>query len=326
MPSDQPEVSSARRYAVIAIKLAVSVALLALLFSRVDGRQLWASARQASIAWLLAALALYFTTVLAATWRWQLLLNAQNVSVPARRLLGSYLVATFFGNFLPSNIGGDVIRIRDTAKPAASKTLATTVVLTDRVMGVIGLALVAALGATIGAEMAGHARSPIWPSWLWAGFVLAAAVSAPVVLAPVGVSRLLKPLTVIHPEWVGGRIDTLTSVLQRFRSRPLSLAGCFAGAVYVQSALVVFYLLVVYALHINVNVVDLAVIVPLSLLVQMVPVSVGGFGVREATFSIYFVKIGLSMESAVVMSLVAAGLIMIISLTGAAVYVARGRA
>src|SRR5690349_55473 len=122
MPSDQPEVSSARRYAVIAIKLAVSVALLALLFSRVDGRQLWASARQASIAWLLAALALYFTTVLAATWRWQLLLNAQNVSVPARRLLGSYLVATFFGNFLPSNIGGDVIRIRDTAKPAASKT------------------------------------------------------------------------------------------------------------------------------------------------------------------------------------------------------------
>jgi len=38
------------------------------------------------------------------------------------------------------------------------------------------------------------------------------------------------------------------------------------------------------------------------------------------------VKIGLSMESAVVMSLVAAGLIMIISLTGAAVYVARGRA
>jgi glycosyltransferase 2 family protein len=326
MPSDQPEVSSARRYAVIAIKLAVSVALLALLFSRVDGRQLWASARQASIAWLLAALALYFTTVLAATWRWQLLLNAQNVSVPARRLLGSYLVATFFGNFLPSNIGGDVIRIRDTAKPAASKTLATTVVLTDRVMGVIGLALVAALGATIGAGMAGHARSPIWPSWLWAGFVLAAAVSAPVVLAPVGVSRLLKPLTVIHPEWVGGRIDTLTSVLQRFRSRPLSLAGCFAGAVYVQSALVVFYLLVVDALHINVNVVDLAVIVPLSLLVQMVPVSVGGFGVREATFSIYFVKIGLSMESAVVMSLVAAGLIMIISLTGAAVYVARGRA
>ncbi|HEY2905310.1 MAG TPA: lysylphosphatidylglycerol synthase transmembrane domain-containing protein [Vicinamibacterales bacterium] len=314
-----------RRFAVIAIKVIVSVALMAVLFSRIDARQLWSSARRASIGWLLAALALYFTTVLAATWRWQLLLNAQEVRVPARRLLGSYLVATFFGNFLPSNIGGDVIRIRDTAKPAASKTLATTVVLTDRVMGVVGLALVAALGATVGAGMAGHGRSPIWPSWLWAGFVLAAAVSALIVLAPDAVTRVLKPLTVIHPEWVGGRIETLTSVFQRFRTRPLSLVGCFVGAVYVQSALVVFYLLVVYALHINVQLVDLAVIVPLSLVVQMIPVSVGGFGVREATFSIYFSRIGLPMESAVVMSLVAAALIVFISLTGAAVYVARGR-
>ncbi len=101
--------------------------------------------------------------------------------------------------------------------------------------------------------MVGHAQSPIWPSWLWAGFVSAAAIAAPAVLAPAGVSRLLQPLTVFHPEWVGGRIDTLMSVLQRFRDRPLALAGCFAGAVFVQGALVVFYLLVVHALHINVQ-------------------------------------------------------------------------
>jgi glycosyltransferase 2 family protein len=324
MSSDQSEISSSRRYAVTALKLLVSIALLALLFRQVDVGRLWASARRASIPWLLAAIGVYFTTVLAATWRWLLLLEAQGVHVPARRLLGSYLVATFFGNFLPSNIGGDVIRIRDTAKPAGSKTLATTVVLTDRVIGVIGLALVAALGASIGAGMVGHAPSPIWPSWLWAGFVLAAAVSAPAVLAPAGVSRLLKPLMVIHPEWVGSRIETLTSVLQRFRHRPLSLAGCFSGAVYVQGALVVYYLLVVYALGINVQLVDLAVIVPLSFVVQMLPVSVNGFGVREATFSLYFSRLGVPIESSVLMSLVAAAVIMVFSLTGAAVYVARG--
>jgi hypothetical protein len=252
------------------------------------------------------------------------LLDAQAVDVPRGWLLGSFLVATFFNNFLPSNIGGDVIRIRDTAKPAASKTLATAVVLADRVIGVIGLVLVAAIGATIGAGMAGHAPSPIWPSWLWVGFVAVAAVSAPAVLAPAGVSRLLQPLTVIHPEWVGGRIDTLTSVLHRFRGRPASLAGCFAGAVYVQAGLVAFYLLVVYALHINVQAVDLAVIVPLSFVVQMLPVSVNGFGVREATFSLYFARLGLPIESAVLMSLVAAGLTMLFSLSGAAVYVVRG--
>ena len=119
----------------------------------------------------------------------------------------------------------------------------------------MGLVLVAALGATVGGGNAGHAPSPIWPSWLWAGFLLAAAVSAPALLAPAGFGRLLQPLTVFHPEWVGSRIDTLTSVLPRFRDRPAALAGCFGGAVFVQASIVVFFFLVAYALHINVQLV-----------------------------------------------------------------------
>ena len=110
--------------------------------------RLWATARQASPPWLLGALLLYVVNVLASTWRWHLLLDAQRVDVPRRSLLASFLVAMFFNNFLPSNIGGDVIRIRDTAKSAGSKTLATTVVLVDRGLGLMALVLVAALGAT----------------------------------------------------------------------------------------------------------------------------------------------------------------------------------
>ena len=48
-------------------------------------------------------------------------------------------------------------------------------------------------------------------------------------------------------------------------------------------------------------------IVPLSFVVQMLPVSVNGFGVREATFSFYFTRLGLPIESALLVSLVAHG-------------------
>lgn len=113
------------------LKLGVSVGLLVFLFSRIDLARLWEGARRASVWWLLCALAVYFVTVLASTWRWSLLLGAQNVHVRSRTLLGSWLVATFFNNFLPSNIGGDVIRIRDTARPARSRTLAAVVVFVD---------------------------------------------------------------------------------------------------------------------------------------------------------------------------------------------------
>ncbi|HMD36482.1 MAG TPA: lysylphosphatidylglycerol synthase transmembrane domain-containing protein [Vicinamibacterales bacterium] len=317
----QPE-RSPRHDVLLAVKIAVSLVLLVVLFSKIDVAQLWQGIRDASFPWLAVALALYFVNVVASMWRWHLLLAAQSVVVQPRRLLASFLVANFFNNFLPSNVGGDVIRITDSAKYTKSKTVATIVVLMDRGIGVMALILIAAIGATAAVSLHPSAV-PIWPAWLWAGFLGAAVLSAPAVLAPAGFGRLLQPLTVIHPEWVGGRIENLTGVLARFRARPGALAGCFVGALFVQATMVVFYSLVAYALHIDVPLSDLGVIVPISFVVQLLPVSVNGFGVREATFSLYFQKIGQPIAAALLLSLVGQALIMLFSVTGAAVYVSR---
>jgi glycosyltransferase 2 family protein len=188
----------------------------------------------------------------------------------------------------------------------------------------MALFLVAAVGATAISEVAGHVPAPIWPSWLWAGLLVGAAASAPAVLTPAGVGRLLQPLTVLHPEWIGNRIDSLTTVLVNFREHPGALAACFSGAVFVQATIVLCYVAVAHALGVNIAAFDLAVIVPISFIVQMLPLSVNGFGVREATFSYYFTRVGLPIESALLVSLVATALIMLFSLTGAAVYVSRG--
>ena len=314
--------STGRRYAILALKISISIVLLAILFSRIDVARLWGTAKHASPMWLVAALALYGVNVCASVWRWHLLLEAQEVKVPARTLVASFLVGQFFNNFLPSNIGGDFFRIADTAKIAKSKTTATLVILADRVMGVIALVLVAAIGATAAGAI--HpAATPIWPVWLWAGFFAGAAASAPAVLAPDGFGRLLRPLTVIHPEWVGGRLDNLTIILTRFRRHPVRLAECFVGAVFVQATMVVFYYAVILALHLTTPFADLAVIVPISFVIQMLPISVSGFGVREATFSLYFSRIGQPVEGAILMSLVGQALIMLFSLSGAMVYVSR---
>ena len=316
------DTSTGRRYVILALKISISIILLAVLFSRIDVARLWSTAKQASLSWLLAALVVYAVNVVASLWRWNLLLEAQDVDVPARTLAGSFVVGLFFNNFLPSNIGGDFFRIADTAKIAKSKTTATLVILADRIMGVMALVLVAAIGATAAGSI--HpAAMPIWPVWLWAGFVVAAAASAPAVLAPDGFGRLLRPLTVIHPEWVGGRLDNLTIILNRFRRHPVRLAECFAGAVFVQATMVVFYYAVIVALHLTTPFADLAVIVPISFVVQMLPISVSGFGVREATFSLYFARIGQPVEGAILMSLVGQALIMLFSLSGAMVYVSR---
>src|SRR5204863_9474808 len=115
-----------------------------------------------------------------------------------------------------------------------------------------------------------------------------------------------------------------TAVVGRFRERPAAIAGCFGGAIFVQATIVVFYFVVAYALRLNVSLWDLTIVVPVSLVIQMLPVSISGFGVREATFSFYFSRIGQPIESALLISLVGQTLIMLFSLTGAAVYIARG--
>ncbi len=232
------------------LKLVVSVALLAFLFSRIDTARLWDERERASLPWLATALAVYGVNVMASTWRWRLLLEAQNVHVPGRTLFGSFLVANFFNNFLPSNIGGDVIRIRDTRRTVAVEDA--------RHDGRAGRSRPGPDGARAhrGARR-DDGRRTAWQRrrsrsgrrGCGRSSSAALAIAAPAMLAPQGLGRLLQPLTAVHPEWVGGRIDTLTAALGRFREHPAALLGCFSGAVLVQGLMVAFYLAVVHALQ-----------------------------------------------------------------------------
>jgi uncharacterized membrane protein YbhN (UPF0104 family) len=308
------------------VKAGVSIALLIVLFSRVDVGRLWQVARSASLPWLSGALALYYVMIAVSAWRWGLLLRAQGVHFPFTRLNSSFFVATFFNNFLPSNIGGDVVRIADTAPAAGSKTLATTVVLIDRGIGLLGLVLIAALGATLGARFRPSDLGPLSPAVLWAGFGGATLLAAPALLMPEGFIKLLQPLRFLHAEWIDTRLERLATALTRFRETPTALAGCFAGAVVVQGVLVLFYVAIAHSMQIPIGFTELALIVPISFIVQMLPISMNGFGVREATFGFYFTRLGLPLESALLVSFVGAAVIMVFSLSGGAVYLSRTRA
>jgi hypothetical protein len=320
--TNQAAPGAPRRALTLLLKAVVSAGLLYVLLGRTDLSRLWSYAKHASALWLTVALLLYLLMILLSVWRWRLLLDAQHVGVRSGRLLNSYLVATFFNNFLPSNIGGDVIRIRDTARQAGSKTLATTVVLMDRGLGLLGLLTIAAAGSSVASRIGG--RPPVLASMLWLALAAGLSVSAAAVLLPGGVARLLSPLRLVHQEWVGERIGRLTGALTKFKNAPGALAACLLGAIVVQAVLVAFYAAIVHSMNIPVSAWHLAVLVPVSFVVQMLPVSLNGFGVREATFTFYFSRIGLPIESALVVSFMGAGLIILFSLSGAVAYLLRG--
>jgi len=199
------------------------------------------------------------------------------------------------------------------------------VVLFDRVIGVVGLGLVAALGASINTLLIGPGKEPVDASVLWAGLGLVTALSTPALLAPGRVLRLAAPLRLLHPAWVDERLTRLEDALTRFRGAPGSLAGCLAGAVTVQLLFVLFYVLIARGLGIPVLASQLAVIVPISFVVQMAPVSLNGLGVREAAFGFCFTRVGLPLESALVMSFTGAILMLVASLVGGLIHLVRRR-
>lgn len=306
------------------IKIGVSVALLWVLLANVDLAHLWALARTASPAWIGAALVVYFSMYLISAWRWRVLLDTQHAPVPFGRLVASFLVGSFFNNFLPSNIGGDVVRITDTAPATGSKTVATMIVLVDRGLGLLGLIFVAAAGASTAAGARG-ATPFVAPGVLWTILAAGLGLTLLVVMRPSAVGWLLRPAERLGRTWVRERVERLTSAIGRFRSTPGALVFCFTGGIVVQALLVVFYIAIARGLAIPIAAAHLAVLVPLSFVVQMAPVSVNGLGVREATFTLYFARLGLPAEPALALSFVGAGLILLFSVSGALLYLLRRR-
>jgi len=295
------------------VRLSVSAALLYFVLRSIDLSAFWERVKSMNPTWILLALAAYAFTQSIAVWRWNRLLRAQHIEVERRRLTESIWVSMFFNNFLPSNIGGDVVRIADTAPAAGSKTLAMTVILVDRVLGLTALVIIAATGALVATLLGVHIPGA---RWLWLASALGAVVAISVIAMPQLVGHALMPVRALNKPWLTERAQRLEDAVIRFRNAPSAVAGAFAGAMVVQITLVAFYLLTAEGLSVPLPMFLGAVLIPVSLVVQMAPVSINGFGVREAVFAFFFRRFGLPTDAAVALSLVSTGMVMGLSLVG----------
>jgi uncharacterized protein (TIRG00374 family) len=306
----------------IVLKLTVSTVLLIVLFRQADVSTMADRFRQMDPGWTIAALGVYGLMLGVSAWRWRLLLRLQTIDVSLGTLTKSFLVATFFNNFLPSNIGGDVVRVADTAPFAGSKTLATTVVLIDRILGLIALLVLAAaasgLAWNLGVRLEG--MQYVWVALIGFTAGLVICLRNPDRLATTARSILADRLQAVQT-----RLQNLVGAMGRFAQQPRGLWSAFGGALVVQVLLVLFYVCAARSLAVPFPLLAASVIVPISLAVQMVPVSINGFGVREAVFAFFFTGLGLNVSSALTLSLGSAALIMLFSLSGGAVFMLRPR-
>ncbi|OFV87652.1 MAG: hypothetical protein A2V74_10775 [Acidobacteria bacterium RBG_16_70_10] len=312
-----------KRGGLVGAKALVSLALLAYLLSTADLRVLGERVRIADLALLSGAVACYVAMLVIATWRWRTLLQAIGCAAPLRHLTSSYLVATFFNNFLPSNIGGDVVRVRDGSRLTGSTTASLAVVAIDRILGFGALYLLAAaaflLGGSALRELAG-ARVVL------GGLALLFTALAYVFFRPGTAGKVMALSRLSSIRIVRERFEVVQAAVHAYRARVGTILFAVAASVLLQALVVWYYFAVAHALHVPLHASAAFLVVPLCTLMQAVPVTFNGWGLREGLFAVYFAQLGLPQESGLAVSLLGAGLMVLLSLSGAIVWMVRGRA
>ena len=302
-----------------AAKVAVSLALLAYLLSTANLSTLHDRLRSGDTVLLFAAVVLYCLFLALSMWRWRLLLSAQGFPAPMGALTASYLVATFFNNFLPSNIGGDVIRVRDASQLTGSTTTSLAIVAIDRILG-LGALYCLALGAWISAPSLRHLAGAT-PVLALMGLVFL--VLTYVFFRPGTARRLMALLRLNSRAWARERFEVVQQAVHVYRENIGAVWGAFGCSVLLQALIVFFFYDVAHSLRIPLPLTTTFLMVPLCALVQTVPISFNGWGVRESVYIVFFRQVGLPRESALAFSLVGAGLIALLSLPGALVWSSR---
>jgi len=295
------------------LKTAVTVALCALIIWKGDWRTIWHILRQAD-PWMLGAVfAGMLLGVSISAFKWRLILSVHGLRFGFNRLQAYYFTSVFFNNFLPSNIGGDVYRIYQTARGQASRAPAVVAVLTERLTGIWALvALAAAGGAVI------YVRGPFQPRWLLPCILAFSAIAlAPLVFLAVS-QRAHSWL--MAAGWFPGRLKSVLALSEDYRRHPGKSLQIIAISFGFHLFTLSWMLLLSYAAGDPSSLTRLVMGAAISNLAALIPVSLNGIGLFDGSFIYVMGDLGMSFDAALMMMLVIRALLVPLSLIGGLFY------
>jgi uncharacterized protein (TIRG00374 family) len=306
--------------------------LLAWLFRSKLGASL-ALIRTARPLALVAAAAWYVGFVFVSSWRWQVLLRARDLRYSTLYLARVFMISLFFCKLLPTSIGGDVMRIAYTA-PKGRTAEAFSATLLDRLIGftsllflavVVSIVLFATSAQSRALELAVAGirfRGPGILILLCAGLALLSLVTIAFFSdrAHAFVNRTLGRIRLLR---LGERLDRAYDAVKQFRHHRLALAASFLAGIGVQAMLSLSWFSVARAIGGTVPWFYYLIFIPLLNIVVNTP-TIGGLGVREWAFVLFFTPAWLTgslpEELALATALLFLALDLVFALAGGALF------
>lgn len=280
--------------AMLVLKIVVSAMLLVLVFGYVDLANLRPRLAAADPFWLALALVALACQFILSILRWRDVCAVFDLHISYRNALSLGLVGQMFNQILPTNFGGDGVRILAMSRRGWSWTTAARTVLVDRAIGLLFIATAAAV-SLLTAFLAGHPAIPQGGKILAVVTIMLTIVTVLIASAAPYAEQLQSRYALLRP--VAWGLSGLSAVL----SSPKWTPRLLVKALLVHLLLVESFCLLAAALGIEISR-DLFLIMTLIVLASAFPLSFAGWGVREGAMVTGLALIGVNPTDAVLIS------------------------
>jgi uncharacterized membrane protein YbhN (UPF0104 family) len=301
-----------RRILLSTIKIVISAALLYLALRKANFSDLASRIDVASLGWIALAISATFLQIFIGVLRWRIVSAACAAPLTIRQAMRYNLIGSFFNQTLPSSIGGDAVRLWLVARAGAGWRAATYSIFVDRAIGLIALAvmIVASLPWSYQLISDPYGRSAL----LLVDF---AALAGGVGFLILG--RLRWPW--LKTWWGTHHIYACAVIANRVvfsRTHGVTIA---ALSIFVHVLAVVIAWCVVQSISAPVGFGQTFQLIPPIMLITMLPISIAGWGVREATMALAFGYAGLMTNEGINISLLFGAVSFIVGAFGGLVWI-----
>ena len=288
---------SIRRFSSFGLKVSVSLFFLGYLFQAVQWQEVWSHLIQAEPLYIVLYLILGLIGIWVSSIKWLVLARSHRMSPSLSYIVSLYMVGYFFNNFLPTSIGGDVVRGHALGTAFGKRPEAMASVFMERFTGFTALIVFALAALAFDSALRADLR-------LVAPIVFAVLAYVGIVGAMVS-SKWLE----LGAKWIPGKVvqkvllkvGAFQQAIQMYRHERAALwaAGGYSILFYLISVLVVYVGCLTF--HAPVSFTSLLTAVPVLLILFMIPFSFGGIGLQEWAY--YFVLEAVGVPASIGLSL-----------------------
>ena len=293
--------SKFRHKLILALRLVVSFGILGYLINLLDWQHLSEVVFHVRLEYVWIAPILLLVGLYCLGIRWVFLLKHFGVQLAPKDSFIYYLVSNFYNIILPGAISGDIVRVGICAFKKKQSVLAiATTALLERVFGLLVVLFIGSVGILLLSE---NLRSQMGTTLLITILLISTGTLFGAVISWILIGTF--PVRWLEAKTKQIRILSMpVKMLQQLRQIPLSACLIIFS---VNALSQIFDILASYslskAISLNLPLIILFVVIPIVYITTVLPISLGGLGVREGVLTILLARVGIQASDAITFSL-----------------------